>query len=385
MLDTVILLIRKGNYTIWKKELFTLISQKKKNGYVIFSKFVNNATPEDLNLGIYKPRLTISQRGQEAELKIEFSAAKMVYKNNLQEITEEHFMPIIEKLESLIATMGVVVSKEVLANAEVRTFHPSKNILITGGYFVMDIIKDFAKINLTEKMEFDHKDYRNNGHGLQLRAEAHALTFYDKMLDLEKAEKRSYSTDQKIQRQSLFDFLEKKRKPEILRMEVRLCEKRKINSVLSKLGYMENPTFSDIFKQELCQRILLDYFATYIEPSLFIFDYEDTPQKILKTLFKNNPKIRPSTAFELTGLKLLCKDKGGIRDLRKLLGKRASVRSWDRIAAKIKILNKTAIIENCQDYIKQIKTALHQFMPYTLPPLAKIEPLKPYFDPMQGH
>ena len=382
MVDTVILLIRKDNFLIWKKEMFTLISAKKKNGILVFSKFVSNATPEDVRLGIYKPRLTISQRGQEAELKIEFSAAKIIFKNNLQEITEEDFKKILEILLTLLNDMGVVVSKEVLEKAEVRTFHPSKNILITGGYFVMDIIKDFAKINLTEKMEFDHKDYRNNGHGLQFRAETHALTFYDKILDLEKSEKKSFSKDQKLQQQSLFDLLERKIKPEIFRMEVRLCEKRKINSILSRLGLAQNPTFSDLFKNQVCQKVLLYYFETYIEPSLFIFDFESTPQKILKTLFKNNPNTRPATALELTGLKLICKDKGGVRDLRRILGKRASKRSWDRIAVKIKILNKTATIENCQDYIKQIKTALEQFKPYSLP---NTEPVKSSFDLMQGH
>ena len=281
--------------------------------------------------------------------------------------------------------MGVVVSKEVLQQAEVRTFHPSKNILITGGYFVMDIIKDFAKINLTEKMEFDHKDYRNNGHGLQYRAETHALTFYDKIQDLEKSEKRSFGKDQKLQQLSLWDFRQQERKPEILRMEVRLCEKRKINSVLRKLGFKENPTFSDIFKLEVCQKILLDYFATYIEPSLFIFDFENSAQKILKALFKVSPKLRPAAAFELTALKLACKDKGGVRDLRRLLGKRASKRSWDRIAKKIKILNRTVTVENCQEYIKQIKTALQQFKPYTLPQSQITKPKLPVFDPMSLH
>ena len=164
-------------------------------------------------------------------------------------------------------------------------------------------------------------------------------------------------------------------------MEVRLCEKRKINSVLDKLSLAQNPTFADLFKNQVCQKVLLYYFETYIEPSLFIFDFESTPQKILKTLFKNNPKTRPATALELTGLKLICKDKGGVRDLRRILGKRASKRSWDRIAVKMKLLNKTATIENCQEYIKQIKTALQQLKPYSLPPT----PPKSAFDLMQGH
>ncbi len=385
MLDTYILDIPKGYYRIVRHDMFSPSTEKMHLDRTFYRKYVNNPTAEDKRSGKYKPKLLIYKRGAEATLRIEASAAKVINNNNLIEITENDFDLEVAMLQEKVSSMGVSVAENVIRRAIVASFHPSKNILITGGYSATGIIKEFEKINLTEKMDLQKTTFRNGGHGLQYYSKSHSLVFYDKMKDLEKSENKAIDVDQKIQRQSLFDFLERKAKPEILRMEVRLSEKPKMNAVLARLGFAQNPTFSDIFKLAVCQKILLDYFQTYIEPSLFIFDFEDTPQKILRMLFKNNPKMRTATIFQLALLKMACKDKGGVKDLRQMLGKRASKRSWDRIGVKIKLLNKTAIIENCHEYIKQIKTALQQFKPYALPQAAKIEPPKDAFDPMSLH
>ncbi len=191
MLDTIILQIPLINCNIPDKSRFHLIMAKKsKDGIRIFAKYANNPTSEDARLNIYKPMLTIIETIRATTLKIEFSAAKLLYKNNLQELTETKFMEVVRTLKKLMADMGVFVNEDIIINALVTAFHPSKNILINGGYSALMIINEFAKINLTEKMEFDTKDYRNGGHGLQLRAQAHALIFYDKVLDLEKTEKK---------------------------------------------------------------------------------------------------------------------------------------------------------------------------------------------------
>lgn len=369
MLDTIILQIPQNDFNIPNKDVFHLIASKKsKDGIRIFAKYANNPTAEDEHQNIYKPRLTVVETIRGTTLKIEFSAAKILYKNNLQEPTEAQFVEVVRTLKKLIAEMGVYINENILINAAVVAFHPAKNIPIIGGYSAMMIIKEFAKINLTEKMEFDHKDYRNGGHGLQLRAQAHALTFYDKVLDLTKTEKKSFGKDQKMQQLSLLDYKERINKLEILRMEVRLNDKRKIRAVLSSLNLPPSPTFEEIFKKDVCQKILLNYFTTYIDPNLFIFDFEETAQKILTSLIAKKPTIKPAAILQLIGLKMLCKDDGGVRGLRRIFGKKLGKRNWQRIAEKIKLLNKTVTIDNCHDYVKQIKAALQKFEPYTLPP-----------------
>ena len=200
---------------------------------------------------------------------------------------------------------------------------------------------------------------------MQFYAESHALTFYDKNKDLEKSEKKAYSDDQKIQQANMLDFMKEKRKPEVLRMEARLCEKAKMNSVLQKLGFAKDPTFSDIFKKDVCKKILLDYFATFIEPSFFVFTLDDTPQGILKGILRKYPKMKIGEAMKLASLKVFCKDEGGVRGLRRIIEGRASEREWQRTAVKLKTLNRRIPLKSCYGYIEEIKKNLASFGPYS--------------------
>lgn len=362
MLDTYILDIPIGSYKVSDPDKFrpSVRSLPVFKGY---AKFTNNPTSEDKNSGVYKPKLTIYKRGIEATLRIEASAAKVINNNNLLEITEHHFGQELKMLQEKVLSMGVRVGINELKNAIVAGFHPSKNIVITGGYSAMGVITELAKVNLTEKMDLTQTKFRNSGHGLQYYSKSNSLTFYDKNYDLTKSENRAFDSDQKIQQMSLFDYLLKNDRPEILRMEVRLSEKVKMNSVLAKLGHKQNPTFSDIFKTAVCKDILLYYFNTYILPSLFIFDLDPNPQSLLKRIYKKNPKIRPNAALSLVALQLLCKD-NGVRNLRKIIEPKTSLRNWQRIAVEIKSLNELASINASHSFIKDIQQSLEKLEPY---------------------
>ncbi|MEK7611975.1 MAG: hypothetical protein AAB407_01395 [Patescibacteria group bacterium] len=366
MLDTVILNIPKSQFTILKKDRFHLIGSKPNlYGGSIYRLYANNATAAEKKALIYRPQLTLIDRlGRGEHLKIQFSAQTILLGNNLQEVSEANFGDELDVLKKSLSEMGVRTEKEFLKYASAMSFHPAKNIRITGGYPTMGIIRDFTKINLTEKMEMDYKDFKNGGHGVQFYATSHALTFYDKIKDLEKSEKKAYSSDQKIQQASLLDFIQQKKKPEVMRVEVRLCEKTKMNSVLKQLGFGINPTFADIFKEEVCRKILLNYFETYIEPNFFIFTLDESPQGILRSILRKNRKMKIGEAMKLATLKIFCKDEGGAKGLRRIIEERASTREWDRISSKLKTLNRRISLKSCHGYIKEIKQALQRFKPY---------------------
>jgi hypothetical protein len=220
---------------------------------------------------------------------------------------------------------------------------------------------------VTGKLDMDTKDFRNGGHGMQLRADTHALTFYDKGKDLTKSDNKSFDFEknQKMQRDSLFDFTNQKRMPEILRMEARLCERTKMITVLEQVGFpMSAPTFTDIFKEDICKAVLLYYFETYIEPNLFIFDYDDGPQTILKGIVRKNKTMKLGRAMKLAYIKSLCKDQDGARGLRNIIEPKFGRREWQRIAAEIKTLNRKIPLKSCHSYIKEIKEGIQKFKPY---------------------
>lgn len=383
MLDTYILDIPMGSYKVFDLDKFKP-SVKNLPMFTGYAKFVNNPTTADKNSGIYKPKLTIYKRGIEATLRIEASAGKIINNNNLLEITENDFGKQLKMLQEKVLSMGVRVALSVLEKGIVAGFHPSKNILITGGYLAMSVITELAKVNLTEKMDLSQTKFRNSGHGLQYYAKSHSLVFYDKNYDLTKSENRAFDSDQRMQRMSLFDYLIKKERPEILRMEARLSEKPKMNSVLAELGYKINPIFSDIFKTAVCKDILQYYFNTYVLPSLFVFDLDINPQSLLKRVYKKYPKIRPNAALSLVALQLLCKD-DGVRNLRKIIEPMSSLRNWQRIAVQIKSLNELASLNTSHTFIKDIQQSLQRFEPYTLPQSQAAQLPKPAFDPLKYH
>tara|TARA_A100001015_G_C15012596_1_gene723893 strand:+ start:903 stop:1931 length:1029 start_codon:yes stop_codon:yes gene_type:complete len=331
-------------------------------------KCVNNPTASDKKNGTYKPRLTLMKRmtrnGSEIPLKIEFSVAKMLYGNNIDEVEEKDFEKVISALHETMLEMSVAVAKEDLRNASVSAFHPAKNIELDKGYTSSFVITELHKIDVSKKMDLNRDSFRNSGHSLQFYTNSHSLVVYDKVQDLKKPDKRAMDKDQNALQMSLFDTLTKKEKKEVLRIEARLAKKVKMNATLKKLGFATNPTFKDVFKKGLCQKVLLNYWDEVITgKNLFVFDVESNPKKTLDTIFKNKPNIKPKDALYLVGLRVLSKE--GIRDTRSVIERYATPRTWYRIAEDLKFLDDISG-KTYHGWVKQIQDALNEFLPYRL-------------------
>lgn len=368
MLDTVILTIPRGSYKL-RPEAFTPNANilKMSGNYLV--KCVNNPTASDKKSGTYRPRLTLVKRptrnGSEIPLKIEFSVAKMLYGNNVDEVEEKDFEKVISALHEAMLEMSVYVSHEDLRNAKVSAFHPSKNIELTTGYTSSYVITELHKIDVSKKMDLNRDSFRNSGHSLQFYTNSHSLVVYDKVSDLKKPDKRAMDKDQNSLQLSLFETLTKKEnKKEVLRIEARLAKKVKMNAILKGLKFKENPTFRDIFKKDLCQKILLNYWDEIITgKNLFLFDVESKPKKTLDAIFKNKPNIKPKDALYLVGLRVLSKE--GIRDIRAVIERYATPRTWYRIAEDLKFLDEISG-KTYHGWVKQIKDAIDDFVPFRL-------------------
>lgn len=367
MLDTVILTIPRGSYRL-RPEAFTPNANILKMAGNYLVKCVNNPTASDKKEGTYKPRLTLMKRmtrnGSEIPLKIEFSVAKMLYGNNVEEVEEKDFEKVVSALHEAMLEMQVYVSHENLRNAKVSAFHPAKNIELAKGYTSSFVITELHKIDVSKKMDLNRDSFRNSGHSLQFYTNSHSLVVYDKVQDLKKPDKRAMDKDQNSVQMSLFDTLTKKEKKEVLRIEARLAKKVKMNATLKTLGFATDPTFKDVFKKDLCQKVLLNYWDELItSKNLFLFDVESNPKKTLDTIFKNKPDIKPKDALYLVGLRVLSKE--GIRDTRSVIERYATPRTWYRIAEDLKFLDDISG-KTYHGWVKQIKDALDAFKPYRL-------------------
>lgn len=363
MVDTVILNIPKEKVAFIKNDKANKWDLNTKKGFW-YSKYVKAPSPAQKKEGFYIPRVSVIKQAKRTFLKIEFSVPKLIFGNNVDEVSEKDFDNIIKNLRERLKGFGVHILEKDLKKAQVQSFHPSKNFILKDGYSSTGIISELSKIDLTGKMDLTKQTFTNGGQSLQLYSNSHSFVIYDKVADLKKAKGRAVDKDKTTNQPSLFDLLSNKKHFEILRLEVRLSKKVKMNSVMQKLGYAKNPSFEDIFKKNLCQKIVNMYWQTIvIEKNLFIFSMTNSPTQTLNKLMKKNYNTKPKQLIYLVGLQQLSTDKMGIKGLENIVKKNNSVRSWDRVKGDFKILNEAENITECHSWVNQVSQEIDEFKP----------------------
>jgi len=369
MIDTVCLLIPKAKittldmtgYGVPRWDLYSKTEQ--------YDKYIKNPSKRDLDSGLYFPRLTGYRRKsfiKDANVRIEFSASKLVFLNNLDELEEKDFPRAIETLHNRLRTMGIVIAHEVLQNASVSSVHFSKNIQLEDGYTASHLISEMNKVNLRKTFDFARSRYINDGQSLYAHTTSHQLVIYDKVADLNKDKKRAIDKVQTPYQHSL--FAELKKEPEIIeiiRFEVRLNLKQKMNSVIEKLGYAKNPTFRDVFSKEMSRKVLTEYWKTLIkERNLGLFSISLSLKDILRTIYLANRKIKPNRAIYLVGLFMLGKDENGMRELRSIVSKKSNERTWYRIAKDMQEASELITKNKLRDWVTQIDKKFEEYKPF---------------------
>jgi len=373
MIDTIVLTLKSNMFAIFEPDFFSPSTRGLTDptaGYYRLGGRSNitckqNPTPSELKRGIYKPRLTITKRinregNFEMPLKIEFSIPKLLYGNNFDELTDADFAAIIQKLKVILKEMGVRVFERFLINAPVSSVHYSKNIALTDYTTPYTYLNQLTKLNINKRLDTNRTDFRNEGHSYKYRANSFEIVFYDKIRDLEKAkisEKRAEEKDNALQL-GLFDVLKQRKPFEVLRVEIRLNRRQKINQILKKIGKEVEPTFANIFNQNTAKKVLLHYLSEIEEayPPLLIYQY-DSPQKLFQGLLTANPELKPTQALELMGFRVLL-DEIGVREYRQII-KRYGSYYWYSLNKRMKKLKQTSEIS----VFSMLKKQLAEFRP----------------------
>lgn len=365
MLDTVILQIPIEYPAIIDHSQFKPSTRSIADNPASFFKYTNNPKKADRENRAYKPRLTIIKRGKKIYLKVEFSVPKLLFNNNLDEVGETDFDRVTSKLQKIIKEMGVMLWNYQIEDAEVISFHPSKNILLSKGYTSSFAIRELSKINLNQKLDLEKVSFRNNGEALQFYANRHSLVLYDKINDLNKPSKRAIDKDQTKPQLDLFEHIKKeKRSLEVLRLEIRLSHKKKMIEVLNKVSFTDAPLFKSIFRKDLCQKILKLYWNDFFGKNLFLFSINNNPQMILQKILMKYPKTNIRTAVMLVGLNVLCKDDEGIRGFRSIAKNYKPKFNWVILNNYLKKFEDDIFNQSVHGFIKDIERSLVEFRPF---------------------
>jgi hypothetical protein len=195
-----------------------------------------------------------------------------------------------------------------------------------------------------------------------LHCNAYEVVFYDKIRDLEaaqKSNKRAIEKDSDLQR-TIFESLKKRKKLEILRMEVRLNKRIKIKQLLKTLGIKSDLTFKSLFRSIIACKVLLHYLDEVEGKRSVLIDYRANSDKgLLAALIFNNPELSSKQVLNLYGLRKALEIVNP-RELRAMFGK-SSDRSWYRLmadAAKVKLpmtQSPFRVIRECLTKFKPLK------------------------------
>ncbi len=369
MIDTIAIILDQSKFAIFDPEKFHPSAREITTPKIEIRKATQNPTKKQLRAGNYLPRLTLFKRPSrngrypEITLKIEFSIPKMMFGNNFDELEESDFEQVVIVLKEKLAQMGIQAYSLGIENALVSLVHYGKNFVLTDYSTPYSYIQEIRKADISRVYDTNQTDFRNEGHSFKYRSNSFEIVFYDKIKDLEKARispKRSEENKDVAIQLNLFDALkpQSKREPfEVLRMEIRLNNRRKIRTELKRLSFEFEPTFKNLFSKNITQQVCLKYLHDI--KSKLIFSAVKSCQSFteqLSELIANNPKEKPNFLFQYLAFTQVVNEHD-IRTARQLIDP-ANSGKWYRLKKKfvnIKLTNQSFQINKLVKIIDEFK------------------------------
>ncbi len=355
MVDTVKLMFLEEQYEIRESDAHYATSVRG------VQKITRNTSSSEMRAGMYLPRYTLVNRpsvgGRRKSLVIEFSAPKLLYGNNFDELTDDDFEAVCVSLLKALNYLGITISKDVLTGAKVIGWHPSKNIIFDDALGCRTAINALngaaaSKVFTVQKTDF------SDGEVLHFHCNSKDIAFYDKLADLRKSkvsDKRALENDSRIQQ----DILSRITGKSVLRYELRLNGTRSV-----KRGFNNSHTFEQLFRADLNRHILLEHWSQLTDG----LDYLalDTRQalNILEQYMRANKAATPRTALAATA-SILIASQAGAGALRNVMGRQYGEHTWRAIKPLLKLP-----VASRYEALVHVETTLNSFQPTRLEALS---------------
>ncbi len=375
MIDTISLVLTEDMFVITDHSRFTpstapLFGEGTEYSYGSRGHIIckQNQLPSEIAQGIYKPHLSVTKRfvgqlGYQTVLKIELSLPKLHFGNNFDELVNDDFFVIVATLHYWLGQMGVEVDIHTLIAAPVSLIHYGKNIPLTDHTTPYSYLKYLYKVKVHMGQDLEEKDYRNGGRSVRFHTNSGELIAYDKLFEMRRAkisEKRSREKDNLIQR-NLFDQVELKKPFEVLRIELRLNNRKRIKAALNAVGIEKELTLANLFDVEIARKLLLHELEKVERnyPSILL-DGSKSAVARLNSIFFNNPGIPIKRAIQSVGLAALL-DEVGVREVRTI----TEPYGYDRWLALEKELNAIVVKKEFEPF-KILRKEVDGFEPLRL-------------------
>lgn len=353
MIDTIALTLDQRNFTILDPRRFSPSAEGLiKPPYLSLgsrghmSCFLN-PSKKDYAEGRYGPRLTLTKRVGKASfsltLRVEFSAPKLLFGNNFDELRSQDFDTVVSKVRDALSKAGVRVSSEAIRAAPVSAVHYGKNIPIMDFSSCSMVMAELAKIDLSKRIDVSSTDYRNDGHALRYHTNTMEVVFYDKIKDLQQSrisEKRAIEKHNALQAELFAKPSGFPKQLEVLRMEVRLGNRKKIRDTFKRVCVESEPTFAGVFDGSVAKAVLQHFWADVKAHLPFLgWGRAKKPEQALELLAgQSKGQLRPSKLLQQVGYLVLVESVGP-RGAIAALERHVPTRSLQRLKRELRELS----------------------------------------------
>lgn len=308
--------------------------------------------------GEYFPKVKLLEvvrpGGIQQLLYITFSAPKLIFGNNFNELENHHLEPVCERLSQRLRDMGIFVSSKTLQNADVSQIHYSKNFLLLGQPIgeVFGILRK-ARPPYNKSYRYErYSSYTGGGQSVYIYTKQHGLCFYDK-----KAENRK---NKGIPNELYADAWQLPKAIDVLRMESRCGNPANIRKTLTRVGLpVPKPlTLKALFNSDISQAVLLkefEVFRSYLPP----LKYAGSLFNIVKSIKTHNSTFTLADVVNASLLVGLTNELGNKEDVRALLS--FSPSTWCR---REELLNRLVVLPSKgNEIMDEIERQLQDFVP----------------------
>ena len=280
--------------------------------------------------------------GYSTRLYVEFSAPKILFNNNFDELADSDFESLCKQLSKGLRRLGIAVDKEVIKTAQVNTIHYSKNIILTDGRLAKMLVRELAKTNVSTRRQTKSRTYGNDGEAMYFHTNKWAFVAYDKLAEFRRSKTSSKGLFEKDYycQLSLFDEYTPPSPFEVIRLEARYADRKTIKSNFHRAGisYTDELTFNELYLEQTAKAMLLYELGQLETTTPDILLTERNLERFVADLVANNPNVQKGTLVHAIGLKTIL-EQFGSRGARSMLDANSS--QWSRLVGRTQNLDLT--------------------------------------------
>lgn len=314
MMDTFVITISAGNYEVTDPNRFRpsaedLLTLFPRTGHVI--KYIQNPTRKQLRERGYKGNLTLmryrTRGGLRTDLVYQASAPKVLFQNNLAEVSEDQFGALCAAIVALLATQGIATSCDAVAGALASRVDYGKNVLLPLGTTAFRAIEELYRAGSSERWRTERTDHQNGGYGVAHSTLDRRLEVYDKRAELSGAGPYRIDRSQGRYQGGLAPI--DSAFPEVVRMEYQMNDPREITKMAAAIGAPPDRTLAALFKDDIARRLIGTLFDEWLASVPAPLSSQSVTE-IADDLRATNPKLTGTEAITQAGFILLEREKG---------------------------------------------------------------------------